>query len=104
MVSGAGEADTSGKPGAALALSRTAAMDKEPPRRCLAALRCLQQLAQRFEQAWKDGAHPRLDAFLPDDAALRPAVLLELVEADLILRLEKGESARVEHYLERFPD
>src|SRR5262249_34998491 len=60
--------------------------------------------AQRFEQAWIDGAHLPFEAFLPDDAALRPAVLLELVEADLILRLENGESARVEHYLERFPD
>jgi serine/threonine protein kinase len=80
-------------------------MSTDPPdRRCLGALRCLQQCALGFEQAWKRGDQPRLEAYLPDETTLRPAVLLELVEADLALRLEAGESARVEQYLERFPE
>jgi len=63
-----------------------------------------EQQVQAFEDAWRAGRHPRLDAFLPTDQLDRQAVLVELVHADLEFRLKAGDRARVSTYLKRFPE
>src|SRR5262249_29381297 len=65
--------------------------------------RC-ERAVQRFEQAWLRGENPTLEDFLPEAAALRQAVLVELARADLGRRLEAGEQMRVESYLGRHPE
>src|SRR5207253_6520367 len=59
---------------------------------------------QRFEKAWQSGGRPVIDDFLPKDGPVRLAVLNELVHVDQERRLRAGESARLEDYLERYPD
>jgi WD40 repeat protein/tRNA A-37 threonylcarbamoyl transferase component Bud32 len=59
---------------------------------------------QRFEKAWRSGSRPALSDFLPPDGPDRPAVLVELVHVDLERRLKAGEAARVEEYLDRYPE
>jgi formylglycine-generating enzyme required for sulfatase activity len=61
-------------------------------------------MVQRFEAAWSKGQRHDPVAFLPEDQALRAFVLPELLCVDLARRLKAGESARVESYLERFPE
>jgi eukaryotic-like serine/threonine-protein kinase len=63
----------------------------------------LEGLVASFEEAWRNGNRPVIDAFLPSDAADRSAVLTELVHADLEFRLKAGEQVRVEEYLARYP-
>jgi WD40 repeat protein/tRNA A-37 threonylcarbamoyl transferase component Bud32 len=64
----------------------------------------LERRVHAFEQAWQRGERPPLEAQLPDDAAERSAVLVELAMVDLEYRLKAGETARVEDYLTRFPE
>ncbi len=64
----------------------------------------LENLVYRFEQAWQEGQRPQIDDFLPDEAALRKTVLVELAHVDLEFRVKAGEEARVEQYLGRFPE
>ena len=45
-----------------------------------------------------------LEDYLPAGDGLRRTVLLELVHADLEYRLKDGEPARVEEYMDRFPE
>ena len=59
---------------------------------------------QRFEKAWQSGGRPAIDDFLPQDGPERLAVLKELVRVDMERRLRAGESARLEDYLERYPE
>jgi hypothetical protein len=63
-------------------------------------------LVRQFSSDWrKDRATPPDPAgYLPDDPVRRPAALLALLRADLGLRREAGEPARVERYLGRFPE
>jgi WD40 repeat protein/tRNA A-37 threonylcarbamoyl transferase component Bud32 len=61
-------------------------------------------LVERFEDAWQSGHPPSLDAFLPADDALRRAALVPLVHVDLEYRLKPSPAARVEPYLERYPE
>ena len=63
----------------------------------------LEDAVRRFVAAWRQGARPRIEDFLPAGAALRDAVLVELVHTELELRLKAGEPARVEDYLTRYP-
>src|SRR5579871_1311663 len=57
------------------------------------------ELLARFERLWT-GGRPAIDDFLAASPAdERPAVLVELVHADLEFRLRAGEPARVEDYL-----
>jgi eukaryotic-like serine/threonine-protein kinase len=58
---------------------------------------------RRFEAAWCDGKSPSIDAYLPAEEVGRRQVLVELVHADLEMRLKRGEPIRVESYFERFP-
>src|SRR4051794_1570195 len=61
-------------------------------------------LIARFEEAWARGQQPSITAYLPQEAGARLPVLVELVHADLEFRLKSGEPARVESYLERYPE
>jgi WD40 repeat protein len=64
----------------------------------------LEEIIERFERAWQRGEQPRIKDYLPADEPLRRAVLVELIHADLECRLKAGEAARVEDYLERYPE
>ncbi len=63
-------------------------------------------LVRRFSSDWRNVKASRPDpaSYLPDDPGRRPAALLALLRADLTLRREAGERARVERYLGRFPE
>jgi serine/threonine-protein kinase len=58
----------------------------------------------RFEEAWRSPERPDIGNFVPAAGSGHTRLLFELVHVDLDLRLRLGEPARVEHYLERFPD
>ena len=63
----------------------------------------LERVLNRFEDDWQNGQPPSLDAYL-DLCPNQPDNLLqELVLIDLEYRLKRGEAARVEAYLRRFP-
>ena len=64
----------------------------------------LEEILERFEAAWRRGEHPLLDDYLAGVEAERGALLVELVHEELELRLKAGEPARVEEYLERYPE
>jgi len=61
-------------------------------------------LARRYEAAWRGGQRPDPGDYLPRDPESRPGALLALLRADLGLRREAGEPARVESYVKRHPD
>src|ERR1700734_3755217 len=62
------------------------------------------QIVDTFEDAWQTGKRPPIDAYLPADESLRRTVLIKLIHIDLEYRLEVDEPARVETYLERYPE
>src|SRR5262245_49584622 len=65
----------------------------------------LQDIADRFEESWKDADTADITKFLPpDDDPLRPAALAELVKTELEIRCRRGQAVRLEDYLGRFPD
>jgi hypothetical protein len=57
-----------------------------------------------FVAAWRRGERPRLEDFLVPGDATGDVLLHSLVRAELACRLEAGEAARVETYLERIPN
>ena len=61
----------------------------------------LEEILQRFEEAWNRGESPQIEDYVPD-GPLRDATLLELVQVDLERRLRSGQPARVNDYLKRF--
>jgi serine/threonine protein kinase len=77
----------------------------------------LDQLIDRFEEAWQRDTPPRLEDFLPPAACARPdsedlfASLKELIKIDLEYRWQRqlplagsgSERPRLEPYLERYP-
>ncbi len=65
---------------------------------------CLERAVDRFEDAWERGGRPAIDDYLPADAPDRARVLVELVHVDLERRLKAGELARVETYVQRYPE
>jgi hypothetical protein len=75
---------------------------RTPPSELPAAL---ETIVRRFEAAWQSGSRPDLDAALAGLAdADRATALVELVHAELELRLKAGAPARVEDYLRRYPE
>jgi hypothetical protein len=64
----------------------------------------LEQLVARFETAWQQGPRPHIDDYLGHQPTLRLALLVELVRTDLAQRLRAGEAARIQDYLDRFPE
>jgi serine/threonine protein kinase/formylglycine-generating enzyme required for sulfatase activity len=64
----------------------------------------LQEFADRFHAAWRDGA-PELDRFLPAaDHPLRLVVLHEMITIDLEMRWRRGQPLGLEYYLEKYPE
>src|SRR5262249_10897697 len=61
----------------------------------------LEQVVERFEQAWQRGERPAVEEYLPAGGGSLE-LILELVHADLECRLKAGEAARVEAYLGRY--
>ena len=61
-------------------------------------------IVRKLERAWFAGNQPKLGEFLPCEPEARQALLPELVLTDLEFRLKSREPARVEEYLERYPD
>jgi tetratricopeptide (TPR) repeat protein len=64
----------------------------------------VERILERFEDAWQHGDRPALEDYLAGFEAERRALLIELVHEDLEFRLQAGEPARVETYLERYPE
>ncbi len=63
-----------------------------------------QQLLDGFESAWQRGERPALEKYLPPQDMERTPILVELIRVDLECRIKAGEKARVEEYLDRFPE
>jgi eukaryotic-like serine/threonine-protein kinase len=66
----------------------------------------LEQVLERFEEAWARGQRPDLSDFVAEGRTPeeRKALLFELALLHFEMRLLAGEPARVEEYLERYPD
>jgi len=64
----------------------------------------LESLVAKFESAWVSGGRPSIEEHLSQVGSDRESVLVELVHIDLEYRLKAGEQARVEEYLQRFPE
>jgi eukaryotic-like serine/threonine-protein kinase len=79
----------------------TPAGDRNPDPEASAAL---EAIVEQFEDAWEQGRPLPPDHFLPLEEPLRTRILVELVHADLERRLKAGEAARVEAYLQRYPE
>lgn len=63
-----------------------------------------EQIVARFEDAWQRDEHPTIEDYVVAEGDERQAILVELVHAELECRLKAGDSARVEEYLERYPE
>jgi WD40 repeat protein/tRNA A-37 threonylcarbamoyl transferase component Bud32 len=65
----------------------------------------INDVADRFERAWKTGSRPRIEDFLAEaEPGLREAFLEELLRVELELRRRAGEDPTAEEYRERFPE
>src|SRR5260370_25186762 len=65
----------------------------------------LERVLERFEDAWQSGQRPDLDDYLAEAGpGERTALLIELVHEDLDYRFQRGEPARVDAYLARYPE
>jgi WD40 repeat protein len=62
-----------------------------------------ESLVSSFERLWLQGKKPSIDNALQLNAGDRQTLLIELVHAELELRLKAGEPARVEEYVARYP-
>jgi hypothetical protein len=63
------------------------------------------EACDRFDDAWKAGARPRLEDFLGDaQGPERAALLTELLRLELDHRRRAGEAPSAEEYLRRFPE
>jgi len=61
--------------------------------------------AERFEQAWKKGARPRIEDFLAAvDEVCWPSLLEELLRVECELRRRLGDELSPEEYDQRFPE
>jgi serine/threonine protein kinase/tetratricopeptide (TPR) repeat protein len=63
----------------------------------------LEEVVERFEDAWQRGKRPAIDDYLKPGEFKSPKLVLELVHTDLECRLKAGEEVRVETYFERYP-
>jgi hypothetical protein len=63
------------------------------------------QILERFAEAWQRGQRPDLEDYLVAAGPTeRRPLLLELIASDLEYRLKAGDPARVEAYLQRYPE
>src|SRR5947209_4492621 len=64
----------------------------------------LESLLNRFVRRWLAGERPGLQEVVANaPPGERERLLVELVHAELELRLKAGEAARIEEYVARFP-
>ena len=63
----------------------------------------LEEIVERFEEAWRQGLHPTIEEYLLSGEAEPGKLVVELAHADLECRLKAGEPVRVETYLARYP-
>src|SRR5438445_3375155 len=63
-------------------------------------------VVQRYEADWRSspGFRPDPGEYLPADPEQRPAVLLALLRADLVLRWRAQEPCPIEWYCDRYPE
>lgn len=59
---------------------------------------------EAFELAWRQGHAPDIAGHLCATGPIRQALLAELIHVDLEFRLKAGETARIQTYLNAFPD
>jgi hypothetical protein len=65
---------------------------------------CINEAADDFERAWKEGPRPAIEDYLGGVAEPRRSLLLhELLRVERELRLRDGEVPRPEDYYERLP-
>ena len=65
--------------------------------------RCVDQVCDRFELAWKCGERPAIEKYLDElDKSIRPDLLRELIRLELELRRKCGEIPSLAEYRERF--
>lgn len=64
----------------------------------------VEEIIDRFEEAWRAPGPPHIEAFLPADETLFRPVLVELVHVDLEHRLKRREAVGVTAYLRRYPE
>ena len=65
--------------------------------------RDVESILDQFDAAWDRGEAPDIDVFLGNRESNGKSLLLELILIELEYRIKRGESARVEEYLTRFP-
>ena len=71
----------------------------------LALARQVDQVCDRFEEAWLSGRRPRIEEFLGEaPQAARPTLLRELLRLELERRCRAGERPAADEYHARFPD
>ncbi len=65
----------------------------------------LQELTDRFEEAWQQADSVNLSVYLPAKGdSLRGVALFELIKSDLEIRWRHGQIIGLEFYLDRFPE
>src|SRR5437867_1432183 len=65
-------------------------------------LAALDRCVESFQNALNRGQRPALDSFLPVGHASTD-IFWELVHVELEFRIKRGEAARIEEYLRRYP-
>jgi WD40 repeat protein len=78
--------------------------DAPRPEQALEQALAVDRLCEDFERAHLRGEAPPLCAFLERAGAARRVALVELIRIDLDYRLRAGSPARLERYLEEFPE
>src|SRR4051794_12517876 len=63
----------------------------------------IQSSLAAFEESWCRGQRPSIEAYLEAEGPHREVMLVEMVNAEIELRIKSGEPARAEDYLARFP-
>jgi serine/threonine protein kinase len=67
-------------------------------------LQRIDEICDRFEEAWQTGQRPRLDDYLGDTSECeRSALVRELIALDIDYRRKEGETPQVEEYRAQFP-
>jgi serine/threonine protein kinase len=65
-------------------------------------LRALDAVCDRFEESWRSGQRPSIEAYLVQvEEAVQPELLAELVRLELEWRYRLGEEPSVEEYIQR---
>ncbi len=63
----------------------------------------IDEIVERFEDAWQRDEEPSIDDYLPPNSDGRFKLLVELVHVDLERRVRAGIAVRTEDYVQRFP-